>query len=366
MHYHLLLTHECNSRCRYCYEKSMKEENDLGKKWKFDFSCPNSFCVDVGKLKRFLMKDKDAALVFYGGEPLLEIGKIKEIMDKINAPFRMQTNGKLLDRLDSSYVNRIDKILISLDGDKERTDYNRGEGTYDKVIENIKLIKKNGYKGELIARMTISFPDLFEQARHLVDIGFTSAHWQLDAGFYKCDFNEEKFRRFVGEYNKSVSKLIEFWIKDMRENKRVLMFYPFVAIVDSLLKGEKSKLRCGAGHQGYAICADGKVVACPIMNCVKDFECGDLDSDIEELKKIDVGGRCLNCEIKDLCGGRCLYWNKAELWPNVGNEMICETIKYYIKELKSRINEIRDLISLRVISYSDFSYERYFGPEIIP
>jgi len=365
MHYHLILTQECNSRCKYCYEKSMKEENDLGKKWKFDFNCPNNFSVNVEKLAGFLAKDSDAVLVFYGGEPLLEVEKIKEIIDKINVSFRMQTNGKLLNKLDYSYVNKIDKILISLDGDKSRTDYNRGEGTYDKVMENIGLILSNGYQGELIARMTISFPDLFKQVCSLVDAGFNSVHWQLDAGFYKCDFNEVEFSKFVRKYNASVSKLIDFWISEMRVG-RVLRFYPFIAIVNSLLSGEKSKLRCGAGHSGYAICTDGKVVACPIMNCVDEFKCGDLDSDIDELKKIDIGGRCIDCSVRDLCGGRCLYWNKAELWPITGDDLICKTIKYYIGEIQSRIGEISELINSGVISSSDFSYEKYFGPEIIP
>lgn len=69
------------------------------------------------------------------GEPLLEIEKIKEIIDKIHVPFRMQTNGKLLDKIPFNYLKKIDKILISLDGDKERTNFNRGEETYEKVMQ---------------------------------------------------------------------------------------------------------------------------------------------------------------------------------------------------------------------------------------
>jgi hypothetical protein len=57
------------------------------------------FHVDVFKLKKFIEKDKQAVIIFYGGEPLLQIEKIKEIVDNINVPFRMQTNGKLLDKI---------------------------------------------------------------------------------------------------------------------------------------------------------------------------------------------------------------------------------------------------------------------------
>ena len=38
MHYHILLTELCNSKCRYCYEKSLKEfDNELDKKSDFEY-----------------------------------------------------------------------------------------------------------------------------------------------------------------------------------------------------------------------------------------------------------------------------------------------------------------------------------------
>jgi len=214
--------------------------------------------------------------------------------------------------------------------------------------------------------MTISKPDVFEQVKYLIDVGFISVHWQLDAGFFKFDFNKNKFEKFVKEYNKEILKLINFWLGDMKKNKRVLMLYPFVAIIDSLLKNEKTKLRCGAGHSGYAIGTDGKIIACPIMNNIKEFEAGTLDDKPKELKKFDVEGECLECDIKDLCGGRCLYWNKAELWPEEGNKLICKTIKHLISELQKVLPEIRDFIKAGLIREKDFEYEKYFGPEIIP
>ncbi len=377
MHYHLLMTELCNSECKYCYEKSMKEaelDNSLNKKFKFDFSEPTSLEIDIKKLKAFLAKDKEPVLIFYGGEPLLEIDKIKKIIDELkdtNVKFRMQTNAKLLDKLPISYLNKMDKILVSIDGTKERTDYNKGKGTYDRVIANLQNARKLGYKGEIVARMVISpeFSDLYEQVIYLLnneDFKFTSIHWQIDAGFYKFDYNKKSFSNFVKIYNKSVKKLIDYWINDMKTNKRVLMLYPFVAITDSLLKNEKTLIRCGAGHSGYAITTNGKIVACPIMNCIQDFEAGNLDSNPSSLKKFDVVNECQDCSYRDLCGGRCLYWNHALLWPSEGNQLICKTIKFYIDELKARLSEIKELINKKTINASNFNYEKYFGPEIIP
>jgi len=367
MHYHLILTELCNSNCKYCYEKSMQEfNNDLDKKFKFDFSAPPKSKIDIQKLKNFLDKDKDPTLIFYGGEPLLEIKKIKEIMDKIDVPFRMQTNGKLLNKLPIKYLKRIDKLLISIDGDEQRTDYNRGEGTYNQVLENIKKVKHQGYNGELIARMTITkeSPDIYTQIKNLITAGFTSIHWQLDAGFYKFDFDKEKFKEFTVKYNKEISKLIDFWIEDMKKNKRVLKLYPLLAITRSLLNNETTKLRCGAGYAGYAITTDGKIVACPIMNSIVNFYAGDLNS--KKLKQFDITGDCKTCNYLNFCGGRCLYWNHSNLWPKEGDDLICSTIKHLIDELRKANKEIKELIKNKTIKDYDFDYEKYFGPEIIP
>ena len=341
-------------------------ENGLEKKFKFDFSEPCVSKVEIEKLKEFISKDKDAILIFYGGEPLLQIDKIKEIMNNIDVPCRMQTNGILLNLLPKEYLNKITKILVSLDGNEQITDYNRGQGTYEKVMKNISLIKQNGYSGELIARMAISqdSPDIYEQVKSLINEGFTSIHWQLDVGFYKEDFEKEKIKQFLKNYDESISKLIDYWVNEM-SNGIVLKLYPFLGIVESLLSGKPTKLRCGAGHSGYAISTSGKVVACPIMNNIEDFKAGDLNSNPSELKKLEIS-ECKNCTHLDLCGGRCLYWRKASLWPKEGDEMICNSIKFYIDKLKEKLPEIKQLISDDKIKKSDFDYEKYFGPEIIP
>ena len=53
MHYHIILTEKCNSRCKYCYEKSMNEfENGLEKKWSFD-DTPVDSSVSFESLQKF-------------------------------------------------------------------------------------------------------------------------------------------------------------------------------------------------------------------------------------------------------------------------------------------------------------------------
>lgn len=156
MFFHITVTNECNMQCRYCFGEALEDTGDDFAGFEIDYSLPKKINYDLELLKRFCRRDPDCVVTFYGGEPLLEVDLIKQIMDRLKAQhFMIQTNGLLLDRLESEYVNRFHTILVSLDGDEDLTDYYRGKGAFAKVISNLKLIHQNGFRGELIARMTV-------------------------------------------------------------------------------------------------------------------------------------------------------------------------------------------------------------------
>jgi sulfatase maturation enzyme AslB (radical SAM superfamily) len=102
------------------------------------------------------------------------------------------------------------------------------------------------------------------------------------------------------------------------------------------------------------------------MNCIEDFKAGTLDSSPRNLKKFSCDEECSKCEYYPLCGGRCLYWRKARLWPEQGDRMICDSVKFLIDELKAQLPRIEKALKTRKVSIRDFEYEKYFGPEIIP
>jgi len=348
----------------------MEEFDIKNENLEFDETAPARSNVTVEQLNKFLKKDD--TLIFYGGEPLLEMQKIQEIMDFFGDKlhYRIQTNGLLLDRLPLQYLHKIRKILVSLDGNQQRTNYNRGNGIYERVIQNLAKLREENYNGEIVARMTIAqeFPDVYEAVMNiikLIDEGLIdSVHWQLDAGFYKSDFKENKFRRFITHYNESITKLINWWTAKMQEGK-VYKIYPFIGITESLLKNEKTLMRCGAGYEGFAITTNGMISACPVTNGVKTFYVGDLNTP-EKIKDMKVQGECLKCSYLNLCGGRCLYQNYAQLWPKIGNALICTSVRYLIDAVKEKQLIMQKLMDSKVISLCDFAYEKYFGPEIIP
>lgn len=367
MHYHIILTERCNLRCTYCYEKSMKEfDNGLEKKWDYDIEAPVDSQVGIEKIKK-LLKPEDT-LIFYGGEPLVMIDKIKEIMDNVNCNFMIQTNGVLLNHLPEKYLFRFDKMLVSIDGEKERDEKGKGKGHYDLIVKNLKEIRKKGYKGEIVARMVVSESDIYEQVVHIVELIneglYDSVHWQIDAGFYKFDYDKEKFETFVKEYNSSIDELLDFWFSEMHKGK-VWKFYPFLGIFNRIIGWDKDigSLPCGSGHSNFSITTSGKLSACPIMNSVKNMYCGSVEKGIE--KNIPIRG-CENCAYLDICGGRCLYWREAKLWPKEGDDLICNTIKHLIDSIREKKEFVSGLLKEGVISSESFEFEKYFGPEIIP
>jgi len=296
-------------------------------------------------------------------------------MDAVEAKhFMIQTNGLLLDKLEPKYVNRFHTILVSIDGEEALTDYYRGNGTFRKVMNNLKLIKQNGFRGELIARMTImEQTDIYKEARWLLDnpdFSFSSVHWQLNAGFWGNDYQRRNFEQWAkANYIPGVKQLAGFWVDQMEEKSVVLKLYPFLGIADSLLHEEKNcRIRCGGGWINYAIQTDGYIIPCPTMWGMKKYYLGHItDLDPRKIKKIFVDQPpCANCSILNVCGGRCLYANVTKRWSDEAYGKVCHTVAELVEAVKTEVPRIQRLVSERKISLKDFDFVKYNGCEIIP
>jgi uncharacterized protein len=375
MFFHVITTTECNLQCRYCFGETMDDfDEDFGD-FELDYSLPRKADYDVRYLNRFCKKDPDGVVTFYGGEPLLNADFLRQVMDQVDAKhFMIQTNGQLLDQLEPKYVNRFHTILVSIDGEEELTDYYRGKGTFRKVINNLKLIKKNGFKGELIARVTVmEQTDIYKQITWLLnnpEFSFSSVHWQLNAGFWGNDYARRNFKRWSEEnYIPGVEKLVHFWVNQMAEKGVVLRLYPLLGIANSLLLDkEPSLMRCGGGWINYTVQTDGYVIPCPTMWGMKKYYLGHIaESDPLKLGKVFVNDApCKSCDILSVCGGRCLYANITKRWSDEAYAEVCQTVRSLIKAVESEIPRIRQLIKEKKIIVSNFDFIKYNGCEIIP
>jgi uncharacterized protein len=375
MFFHVILTTECNLQCRYCFGETMDDfDEDFGE-FELDYSLPKKADYNFAILNEFCRKDPDCVVTFYGGEPLLNIEGLRQIMDTVKAKhFMMQTNGLLLDCIEPEYVNRFHTILVSIDGEEVLTDYYRGKGTYKKVMDNLKLITKNGFKGELIARVTVmEQTDIYKQIRWLLEneeFKFSSVHWQLNAGFWGNDFARRNFKQWSEDnYMHGVEKLVGFWVDTMENQGTVLRLYPLLGIASSLLLDkEPSLLRCGGGWMNYAVQTDGYIIPCPTMWGMKKYYLGNIgESDPKTLGKVFVNDSpCTQCDILGVCGGRCLYANITKRWSNEAYATVCNTVKGLVTAVETELPRIRRLIHDGKVSLSDFEYVKYNGCEIIP
>ena len=375
MFFHVILTSECNLQCRYCFGESLDDfDESFGEDIEVDYDLPRKISYDVRLLEKFCRQDSECVLTFYGGEPLLETEKLKQIMDTVKPKhFMIQTNGLLLDKLEPKYVNRFHTILVSIDGQEDLTDYYRGKGTFRKVINNLKLIKKNGFSGELIARMTVmEQTDIEKQVKWLLnndEFSFSSVHWQLNAGFWGNDFQRRNFEEWAKtSYVPGVKRLADFWV-DKMENGTVLKLYPLLGIAESLLHEEKDCLmRCGAGWINYAIQTDGYIIPCPTMWGMKKYYLGHISNEHPlKIKQLFVNQKpCVNCQSLSICGGRCLYTNITKRWRDDDYSKVCYTVEQLVEAVKEEIPRIRQLINSGKIRIEDFNYLKYNGCEIIP
>lgn len=173
----LMVAQECNMRCAYCYGDA-GEYNHKGK-------------MSIETAKRavdFLIKNTknvNLAIAFLGGEPLLNLSLIKEIVEYCHEQgeqhgksfsYTMTTNGTLITpEVEKFLIEHKITTQISVDGLQEKHDAMRyfanGVGSYSIVLEHTESMRKQKL---LSARATLSPDNLnyIEVFEHLHSLGF--------------------------------------------------------------------------------------------------------------------------------------------------------------------------------------------------
>ena len=148
----LQVTQKCNFRCKYCVymenEESIQRAHSQ-KVMEWDIA---KNAVDF--LWKHSVDSERVNVGFYGGEPLLEFGLIKRVVEYCKMifagkplSFSITTNGTLLSNEIIQYFSEHEiKLMVSLDGTKEVNDTNRvfadGRGTYDAVMKSLSRLRE--------------------------------------------------------------------------------------------------------------------------------------------------------------------------------------------------------------------------------
>jgi putative peptide-modifying radical SAM enzyme len=292
LQYHVVLTESCNLNCGYCGGTRHVE------------GIPLDIAYDVDELASFIAHDPEAIIGFYGGEPLLALNRMYEIMDQVPAKaFTLQTNGTHLDKVDSAHLRRLDAILVSIDGSKEVTDTNRREGVYDKVLDNCRIARMKGFKNDLIARMAFSRRgNIYRDVTHLLELSdptFDHVHWQLDV-FWSEIRDEHEVEEWLDKYDEGVERLIQDFGESLGQGI-VPGIVPFIPILCTLMTCEPIPyIRCGSGRDSFAVMTSGRIDLCPIAPDLPYSAVGDIrNTTPDSLRDIlPIGEPCSLCPDK--------------------------------------------------------------------
>lgn len=163
----LSLTNRCNFRCEYCHIPLQRRDEMSTDEWRS--AIDELRAAGMGR----------ASLI--GGEPLLrkDVGEVIEHLRASGVHAAMNTNGWLVeDRIDD--VSKLDLVCLTLDGPREVHDAQRHQGSYDKVIAALDLLRSRGVP---VVTMTVLTPRGIEGVDHVLDVaasmGF-QAFFQLE------------------------------------------------------------------------------------------------------------------------------------------------------------------------------------------
>lgn len=159
------ITDACNLKCEYCGYGKFYSDYDERKSTRLSPQRAKvllDYLSSLWKSELNVSHNQNVYISFYGGEPLMNVPFIKEIIsyiEELDCPsrsftFNMTTNGILLDRYIDYLVEKDVQLLISLDGDRYNTSYrvdHRGVNAFDRIVKNVDLVRAR-------------YPDYFEKS----------------------------------------------------------------------------------------------------------------------------------------------------------------------------------------------------------
>ena len=290
----LVLTHQCNLNCTYCYEHH-----------KDGATMSPEMARDIIE-KELTMDDGTTLIEFdlFGGEPLLEFDTVKAIVDYFKVReydkdyiFFITTNGVLLDEARKKWLRENTEHLqlgLSLDGTKAMHDRNRSDSFDDIDLDFFRTT----YPEESV-KMTISretLPNLAEGVIFCHEQGF-----EVSCNLaYGIDWDNEENQRI---FERELALLIDYYIKNPTVKPAAILD---INRIKSLAEEQETVRYCGAGYAMRAYDCDGTYYPCQFFLpiCVGEEEAKralTLDFSAGRIKTEQMDKECQSCFIKNVC-----------------------------------------------------------------
>lgn len=316
----LNVAHDCNLRCRYCFAGTGAFHGERGLMRAETGKRALDFLVARSGDRRFLEVD------FFGGEPLLNIGAVREIVahgrkleKECGKTFRFTTttNGVGLTDDIMDFLNReMNNIVISIDGRPEVHDRMRpgpgGEGSYGRIIGSAREMVRRRGGGDYYIRGTYT--------RYNLDFA-SDALWLADQGFEQISLEpvitgESKLYALTEADLPAVFNEYERLTRICLERRRIGRWFSFFHFNVDLSGGPCAAKRlagCGAGGEYVAVSPGGDLYPCHQFVGEAEWRLGSVYSGIEreDLRRLfrarDAlsGPGCAGCWARFHCGGGC-------------------------------------------------------------
>lgn len=330
----LHVAHDCNLRCLYCFAGtgSFKGQREL-------------MTSETGKRALdFLLKHsgnrRQCEVDFFGGEPLLNMSVIKELITygktvaqqagkKIK--FTLTTNAVLLDKTIADYLEKEGvSVVLSLDGRKEVNDRMRpfpnGKGSYDNIVPQILYFTKLrpgsspyavGQYYYVRGTYTRYNTDFYKDVLHMADLGIKriSVEPVIASPNHDYAFREEDIDKIKESYDILGEKLLEY-----RQKGQEFSFFHFNAGLDEGPCLPKRLSGCGAGHEYVAISPEGSIYPCHQFVGQEEYKLGTVYQDnplkrelMQKFRGAHVYNKkdCRICWARFSCSGGCHAANAA-------------------------------------------------------
>jgi len=308
----VIINMACNFDCIYCYEGTLKGGHYMSGE-------TAGLLIDFIK-ERFTKGKNLLNLDFYGGEPLLSAGLIKEISESLKSftsdrgasyTFSLVTNGSLFKRKVAEELVRagLTAVRITIDGDAETHNRNRpfrtGAGSFDAIIGNIKEtydLVRIGVGGNFDRGTYERFPlllDYFEKEGltpdRICEVKFGPVSKRPDEDTSPADYTDWCLSVNEPWVLKAGSLLREEILKRGYSTPKIMPMPCQIEIADA-----------------YVVNYDGVIYKCPALVGRKGFDIGDLQTGLRDYSyshRLDIwkNDDCIECEYLPLCFGGCRY-----------------------------------------------------------
>lgn len=186
-----------------------------------------------------------------------------------------------------------------------------GHGTYDKVVKNFKKLvdSRDGNNYYLRGTFTNRNMDFSKDVLSMADEGFDILSVEpvvLKDSPY--GFTKEDLPKIFAEYD----KLTEIYLKRKKEGKGFFFFHFNIDLEHGPCVAKRLS-GCGAGHEYYAVAADGNMYPCHQFAGRENYMLGNVFEGVKnkelpkEFRKTHVLSKekCRDCWAKFFCSGGC-------------------------------------------------------------